>query len=103
MPYIPVGNRAPLEARIHELAEKIDTAGELNFAITYLCMRWLEETYKYADVNEVIGVLECVKQEFYRRIVVPYEEKKKEEHGDVYTEDLRGKYRGPGAKSPESR
>jgi len=31
-----------------------------------------------------MGVLECIKQEFYRRAVAPYEDKKKEENGDVY-------------------
>jgi hypothetical protein len=26
----------------------------------------------------------CAKDEFYRRVVVPYEEKKRKENGDVY-------------------
>jgi len=30
-----------------------------------------------------MGVLECVKQEFYRRRAVPYEEEKIEENGDI--------------------
>ena len=38
----------------------------------------------YHAYNEIIGVLECVKQEFYRRMVAPYEDKKCEENGDVF-------------------
>jgi len=30
------------------------------------------------------GVLENVKQEMYRRLAAPYEDKKAEENGDVY-------------------
>jgi len=39
---------------------------------------------RYANINEVIGVLECAKLELYRRIAVPYEDVKKEQSGDVY-------------------
>jgi len=31
-----------------------------------------------------VGVLECAKMELYRRVAAPYEDKKKEENGDVY-------------------
>ncbi len=37
----------------------------------------------YSKANELVGVLECVKQEFYRRQVVPYEEEKIRENGDL--------------------
>jgi len=61
------------------------TAGELNYCITRLCDRYLSESkHKYTDYNEIIGVLECAKLEFYRRLIVPYEDQKKEENGDVY-------------------
>lgn len=38
----------------------------------------------YADINEAIGALECAKLELYRRIAVPYENRKLAENGDVY-------------------
>lgn len=66
------------------------TAGELNYTITKLCLRYLKhKTYKgghydYERINAVMGALESAKQEFYRRVAVPYEEKKIEENGDVY-------------------
>lgn len=60
-------------------------AGELNFAITTLCNKYLRaNSLSYGEINTIIGVLECAKQEFYRRIAVPYENIKIKENGDVY-------------------
>lgn len=46
---------------------------------------------KFAKANgdawslaDVIGTIECVKLEFYRRVVAPYEDKKAEQNGDAY-------------------
>lgn len=39
---------------------------------------------KYQDHNDVMGALEGAKQEYYRRIVAPYENEKIKENGDVY-------------------
>lgn len=36
------------------------------------------------NYSDIVGVLSCVEQEFYRRIASPYEDLKKEENGDVY-------------------
>lgn len=62
------------------------TAGELNFAITDLINDYvfLQGNIDYRGMNEVMGVLECAKQEFYRRVVAPYEDTKCATHGDVY-------------------
>jgi len=40
----------------------------------------------YSNVNEIIGALECIKLELYRRVAAPYEDLKIEENGDVYFE-----------------
>lgn len=81
MPYIKEEKRFELEPS--DIFP--ETAGELNFSITKLCQWYLDQSgKKYDDYNEIIGVLECVKQEFYRRAVVPYEDKKIKENGDVY-------------------
>ncbi len=57
----------------------------LNNIITKTCIAYLEKSEgKYKDYNEIIGALECAKLEFYRRAVVPYEEQKIKENGDVY-------------------
>jgi len=57
--------------------------GTLNYIITRLCDFWLGGA-NYEKYNMVIGVLECVKQELYRRQVAPYEDKKWQQNGDVY-------------------
>ena len=85
MPYILKEDRARLDDAIKTLAEKINPdqrAGDLNYAITRL-MLLLKGDGKYKDHNELVGMLECCKQEFYRRHVAPYEDVKIEENGDV--------------------
>ena len=62
-----------------------DNAGEMNYVISTLIDDYLQEYGKYyANINEVIGVLECAKLELYRRIAAPYEDEKIETNGDVY-------------------
>jgi hypothetical protein len=55
--------------------------GELNYIIT----RILKEAYplRYFNINRAIGVLECCKLEYYRRVAAPYEDTKIEQNGDV--------------------
>ena len=59
--------------------EEVD--GELNYVVTKI----LKGVYplKYYHLNKAIGVLECIKLEFYRRVAAPYEDTKIEESGDV--------------------
>lgn len=87
MPYIKMEDREKYEDVLKELinilkdlpVERID--GELNYVIT----RMLKESYplRYFNLNRAMGVLECAKQEFYRRVVAPYEDVKIKESGDV--------------------
>lgn len=59
--------------------------GELNYRLTTICDDYLRQQGRnYANLNSVIGVLECAKLELYRRIVAPYEDTKIEKNGDVY-------------------
>ncbi len=62
------------------------TAGELNYCFTVLAVEYLTEAPEsgYSRMNEVIGAFEAAKLEFYRRVVAPYEERKRSENGDVY-------------------
>lgn len=81
MPYIRKSRRTELALGCASL-----TVGELNYRITkqilgFLGARPLEN---YDTYNEVVGVLECVKLEMYRRRIARYEDKKKKENGDVY-------------------
>ena len=74
-----------METPLRMMFTSVDEAGVLNYAITRICLNYIaRKGLSYRNINEVIGVLECAKQEFYRRVAVPYEEKKKKENGDVY-------------------
>lgn len=80
MPYIPKSLRACLD---DGTIEPINP-GDLNYKITSICLDYLDVLPpSYRAMNEIIGVLECVKQEFYRRVVVPYKEQKILENGDI--------------------
>lgn len=79
MPYIEPYRREDLNP-----LSQPRTVGELNYVITTLCLHFLGDGPGYSDYNDVIGVLECAKLEMYRRAVVPYEDDKIEQNGDVY-------------------
>lgn len=81
MPYIKKDNRAKYDLYIRELKPK--TPGDLNYIITKICSNQIKDL-SYSEINKIVGVLECAKMEFYRRISVPYEEEKRKENGEVY-------------------
>ena len=84
MPYIPQRSRdSIIDATGKVDPTAIETVGELNFAITYL-MNTFCKGDSYTAFNEVMGVVESAKLEFYRRRVAPYEDRKSSENGDVY-------------------
>jgi len=60
-------------------------AGVLNYIITKLLIAVYDKP-GYQDYNEALGVLSAVAHEFYRRRIAPYEDKKREEMGDVFPE-----------------
>ena len=63
--------------------------GEMNYVITDLLDDYLSAYgLNYANVNALVGVLECAKLELYRRIAAPYEDEKIKENGDVYTNNM---------------
>jgi len=86
MPYIKLANRNRFENLLHQLVQTMPSdAGELNYLISRIVDTYIQVKGKnYANLNEVIGVLECVKQEYYRRIAAPYEDEKIKQNGDVY-------------------
>ena len=87
MPYIRPERRTKYERVLGELigilkslpVEEVD--GELNYVVTKI----LKGVYplRYFHLNRAVGVLECIKQEFYRRVAAPYEDVKIKESGDV--------------------
>lgn len=87
MPYVKPESRVKYEKVLDELigilkslpVDEVD--GELNYVVTKI----LKQIYpvRYFQINKAIGVLECVKLEFYRRVAAPYEDKKIKESGDI--------------------
>jgi len=86
MPYIKPEDRSLLDAALAKLLDQgICCPGDLNYVLTRIVAEYLASgNFDYAALNEVIGVLECCKLELYRRVLIPYENKKRDENGDVY-------------------
>lgn len=82
MPYIKKDRRVEL---LNNGYHGADTPGELNYVLTHFILYYLEtHDENYTRINDILGALEGAKLEFYRRVVVPYEEQKITENGDVY-------------------
>lgn len=84
MPYIKQKDRAEFNEVLKAVPDIINT-GNLNYIISKLCIKYLHEfDLKYSTINEIIGVLNCVQQEFYRKIACDYEDKKEIENGTIW-------------------
>ena len=80
MPYVEKGVRESLEQ-----GRTPKKPGELNYLMSQLVKSFLAENgVSYTSLNAVVGVLECLKLEVYRRLAVPYEEDKARMNGDVF-------------------
>lgn len=61
------------------------TPGELNYSFSCMAQAYINRKgLSYQTINDIVGALEGAKLEFYRRVAVPYEDKKIVENGDVY-------------------
>ena len=100
MPYITREKREKVDTQLGYLIDAVVDAstkemnvlmvlpGILNYCITRLIKGAYasiagKKKLSYADHNAIVGVLECAKQEFYRRNTAPYEDEKVLENGDV--------------------
>lgn len=97
MPYINENERKILDKSVDDLASTIISLtnlpeldntnlmvvlGDLNYCMSRLIGQVMGST-SYSKIAMITGVLENVKQEFYRRVAVPYEEEKIVMHGDI--------------------
>lgn len=92
MPYIAEDKRKVLDpivdnlrralARLEEDDDMNSMGGNINYVITKL-LRLVYGTQGYNNIQEAVGILECVKLEHYRTIAAPYENQKRFENGDV--------------------
>jgi hypothetical protein len=85
MPYIAQKDREKFSAFTQSMKDlDIKTAGELNYLLTMLTHRYLnQKPESYQMYNDAVGALEGAKLELYRRHVAPYENIKIKENGDV--------------------
>jgi hypothetical protein len=85
MPYIKPEFRLNYHQLIDDAVDSLafKSAGDINYVLSSVLWKIFEKNKNYAKANELIGVLECIKLELYRRQIAPYEDKKIEENGDV--------------------
>lgn len=84
MPYISQTSREHIDPHVQPLSENIHTAGDLNYVITRLALRFLQDRgLSYSDIAETIGTLHLAASEMERRLIGEYEDFKLEQSGDV--------------------
>jgi len=93
MPYIKSEDRSKLSEiateavneinRLADESDKPNVAGNINFLMSTIVGQIANQNISYATLNELIGALECIKLEFYRRKVSNYEDKKIGDNGDI--------------------
>lgn len=98
MPYIKSKQRPKFEDGIIDLIDNLLIAdknthddvskitfdtGELNYVISSIVTRLLYKNKRYKTINDLIGVLECVKQELYRVHAAYYEDGACERNGPL--------------------
>lgn len=88
MPYIKRQSRAQYQNIISELGKLIpsdpmERPGHINYVVSLLIEKVYGKNLRYAHHNEVVGVLNCIVAEFYRRKTVPYEDEKIKSEGDL--------------------
>jgi hypothetical protein len=94
MPYIKQDYRTQLDAEIEAFISKVKEIhaanpeqtrdGLLNYSITRI-LNGVYPDARYHDMNEIVGMLECCKLEYYRKYIGPYEVLKEDENGPVET------------------
>ena len=88
MPYIGRKDRKQYQEVLNTLSDAIpkdrmQRPGHMNYIVSLLIEKVYGTELRYADHNEVIGVLNSICLEFYRRKTAPYEDVKIEEEGDL--------------------
>ena len=85
MPYIKQEDRLRFQLLTRQIKEtEITNAGELNYLITKLITHYIQSNgTKYQVMNDIMGALSGADKEFYRKVIVPYEEEKEKENGGI--------------------
>lgn len=84
MPYIKSNDRNKFDGLLLEVSDNIMSKGDLTYCLYRLCTNVLNHgDVNYTTLSTTMSCLEDAKLEWYRSKVVPYEEIKKLENGDV--------------------
>lgn len=85
MPYIDQQCRKKFDEILEDIQYVgVETAGELNYLISKICLTYLDRHGKrYQYMNDIMGALTGVQAELYRRVIAPYEDLKIAESGDI--------------------
>jgi len=84
MPYIAEAERPALNIPIQNLAELIESKGDLNYVISELVGQLILKTkISYTQISEWIDAVDGAENELRRRLLDPYEDLKIDENGDV--------------------
>jgi hypothetical protein len=89
MPYTKQIDRNKIDLQINELAGRIHTKGDLNYAIceivAQLILRDGGHRLSYTTVSNWIDAVHGAERELTRRLLNPYEDKKILENGELKT------------------
>ena len=92
MPYIKQEDRSQYEDVVKLAVDKLkEGAGEdhtkipghFNYLFTKILVEFYGKDLRYYQHNEIIGMLEACKQEWYRKLTGPYEVECIDKNGDV--------------------
>lgn len=84
MPYIKQENREKIDEHIKQLVKEINDNGTLCYCIYKMLINLTNKFGKsFKTMSSLLSEVECSKLEFYRREIVPYEDEKIKENGDV--------------------
>jgi hypothetical protein len=85
MPYIEQNKRNYIDPLIEPIIQRVGVMDKGN--INYIITRIVAAKYAnggYEKRSTGAGVLQDAHDEYYRRVVAPYEDQKLQENGDVY-------------------
>jgi len=85
MPYIKDPEKREMADSINDLSMFIESKGDLNYAICELVGRCIidSDSLSYTGMSELIDAVHDAEAELRRRLLVPYEDLKIIENGDV--------------------
>jgi len=92
MPYIEQRYRDLIDPEVDKLIDglkrfdvgSIVPDGAINYVFTRILLAFFNEPTSYFNIERVIGLLECIKMEYMRRIGEPYENMKRIQNGEVF-------------------